>query len=194
MWALLRSVTFIWLVTHLITTDFRTTRLYFLLGRDHLIVDLLDVHSLAPLAQRGQRCVLTWALLLSIFSLFWLGTAAQFNIILVVLASTVATAAYFVPLQAVRKKILAAKQSELDRLRAEIRIESQSLNTESEPARDASPRLANLVSYYQLSDGAREWPIDATNLVRIGLYLVLGVGSWLGAAFVERMVDGILSG
>jgi len=195
LWALLRTSIFVWLVMHLINTDFRTTRLYFLLGRDHMIVDLLDDHSLAPLAQRGQRSVLTWALFSSLFSLFWLGdSAAQANVILLVLALMVATIAYFVPLQAVRKKILAAKQLELDRLRAEIRIESRSLNTESEEARDTSPRLANLVSYYQLIDAASEWPIDATNIVRLALYLVLGVGSWLGAAFVERLVDGILSG
>ena len=158
-------------------------------------MDLLDVGSLAPLARRGQRSVLTWALFSSIFSLFWLGeTAGQGNALLLSTALTLATAAYFVPLQAVRKKILAAKQLELDRLRAKIRIHSRSLNTDAEPGQDPSPRLANVVSYYQLIEATNEWPIDASNLVRLALYLVLGMGSWLGAAFVERLVDGLLSG
>jgi len=193
LWALLRSAVFVGLVTHLIVTDFRTTRSYALLGRDRLSVDLLDVGSLAPLARRGQRSVLTWALFSSIFSLFWLGdTAAQVNGVLLSLALTLATAAYFVPLQALRRKIITTKQLELDGLREKIRTERQSLNAEAEPGRASSPRLANLVSYYQLIDGASEWPIDATNLVRLALYLLLGVGSWLGAAFVERLLDELL--
>jgi hypothetical protein len=32
------------------------------------------------------------------------------------------------------------------------------------------------------------WPIDVSTLLRFGLYLVVGLGSWLGAAFVERLV------
>ena len=52
-----------------------------------------------------------------------------------------------------------------------------------------SPRLANLVGYYQLVDGAPEWPVDATSVLRFIGYLFLGFGSWLGGAVVERILD-----
>ncbi len=194
LWALLRMAIFVSLLVHLIATDFRTTRSYAMLSREGLTVDLLNIRSLAPLARRGQRSVLTWALFSSLFSLFWLGdTASPVNAYLLALILMLATAAYFVPLQSLRKKIIAAKQLELDGLLENIRIESQSLDANADPGRDSSPRLANLVSYYQLIDAASEWPIDATNLVRLALYLVLGMGSWLGAALVERLLDGILN-
>ncbi len=193
-WALVRSAIGIGLLTHLIFADLRATRCYAALSHDLMIVDLLDVRSLAPLARRGQRSVLTWAVFSSIFSLFWLGTAARGNFFLLVLVLGLATAAYFVPLFGIRKNIHAAKHVELDRLREEIRSEREVTGAAAAPGAEQSPRLANLVTYYQLIESTREWPIDATNIVRIALYLVLGLGSWLGGALVERALDGLLGG
>ena len=79
-------------------------------------------------------------------------------------------------------------------MRAEIRSEREVTGAPAAPSADQSPRLANLVTYYQLVENTREWPIDATNLVRLALYLVLGLGSWLGGALVERVLDGLLGG
>ena len=39
----------------------------------------------------------------------------------------------------------------------------------------------------------REWPLDASSLLRVGLYVMLGIGSWLGAAAVERLLDRVLA-
>ncbi len=194
-WALVRNAVFVGLVTYLITSDLHATRCYAALGRDRVIVDLLDVGSLAPLARRGQRSVLIWAVFSSIFSLFWLGdAAAQGNAALLIMILGIATAAYFIPLFGTRRNIRAAKQGELDRLRTKIRSEREITGAADTAGSQQSPRLANLVSYYQLIESTREWPIDATNLVRLTLYLTLGLGSWLGAAVVERVLDGLLGG
>ena len=56
-------------------------------------------------------------------------------------------------------------------------------------AAPGSPALANTAAYYQLIESAREWPIDAANLLRFFGYLLLGLGSWLGGAVVERLLD-----
>lgn len=61
-------------------------------------------------------------------------------------------------------------------------------------ATSESPRLANLIAYYQLINGTREWPINAAKLLRFLMYLLIGLGSWLGSAFVELMLDRTLSG
>ncbi len=42
-------------------------------------------------------------------------------------------------------------------------------------------------------ESVREWPFDAPSLVRFALYVALGLGSWLGAAAVERLLDFILN-
>ena len=93
-----------------------------------------------------------------------------------------ATAAFIVPLIGVHNNIASVKRTELDRLRDEIRVERAVVIDKLSDENPASPRLANLTAYYQLIDGAREWPIDAANLLRFFLYLVIGLGSWLGVA------------
>ena len=53
-------------------------------------------------------------------------------------------------------------------------------------------RLATLLALKQHVGAAREWPFDLGTLGRFLLYAVIGVGSWLGAATVERLLDLLL--
>jgi len=98
---------------------------------------------------------------------------------------SMATFAFVGPLVALRHNIVLTKHAELDGLREQIRA-----------ARDhpdvASPQLANAVAYYRLVASAREWPVDAANLLKFLGYLLLGLGSWLGGAVVERILDSAL--
>ena len=104
-----------------------------------------------------------------------------------------ATGAFIVPLIGVRNNIVSVKRSELARLREEIRVEhSTLLNKKVTDDKAASPHLANLIAYYQLIDQTQEWPIDAANLMRFFVYVLIGLGSWLGGALVERLVDSTL--
>ena len=36
------------------------------------------------------------------------------------------------------------------------------------------------------------WPFDLNTLTRFGFYVMLGASSWLGSAFVERMLESAL--
>jgi len=38
----------------------------------------------------------------------------------------------------------------------------------------------------------REWPVDLSTLVRLLLYLGIGLGSWVGAALVDVGVETLL--
>ena len=105
------------------------------------------------------------------------------------MALSMATYAFVGPLAALRQGIRAEKHTELERLREQIRA----ARTQTDAALD-SPRLANLVGYYQLIDSAREWPVDAANLLKFLGYLLLGLGSWLGGAVVERILDSAIRG
>ena len=98
-----------------------------------------------------------------------------------------ATGAFIFPLIGVHNNIVLVKQSELDRLRQEIRDDRAVLD--SNLSDDNSPRLANLIAYYQLIEQVREWPLDAANLLRFFMYMLVGLGSWLGGAMVERLLD-----
>ena len=60
---------------------------------------------------------------------------------------------------------------------------------------DAPPvdaRLGNLVQYQALVKSVREWPFDLSIVSRSMLFIVLGAGSWLGGAVVERLLNQLL--
>jgi hypothetical protein len=185
LWAIIRHMLLGGLLARFSVYDFNTTRTYIRLGRTSVKVNLLDLRSLAPITRRGQRSALTWVLFSTLLSLFWLGErAAQGNLPLLATVLSMATFAFVGPLIALRGNIVAEKGRELDRLREEIRI------ARNQPVADPqSPQLANSVAYFQLIESVREWPIDAANLLRFSAYLSLGLGSWLGGALVERILD-----
>ena len=52
--------------------------------------------------------------------------------------------------------------------------------------------MNEIVAYRQVVDGVREWPFDASTLVRFGIYLLIPLASWSGGAVVERVIDSFL--
>ena len=42
-------------------------------------------------------------------------------------------------------------------------------------------------------EALREWPFDNSTIGRFALYLLIPVGSWIGGALVERVIDVLLS-
>jgi hypothetical protein len=52
--------------------------------------------------------------------------------------------------------------------------------------------MSEVVAYQQLVDGVREWPFDASTLVRFAIYLLIPLASWSGGAVVERVIDSLL--
>jgi hypothetical protein len=195
-WSLLRISLFAWWICSLFVADQIATRAYYDVGRNRVEIDLLDVRPLSQFARRGLRSALMWVIFSIIFSLFWLGgdTAARQNIYLLVIVLAMASAAFVVPLLGVHSRIQSVKKSELDRLRDEILAERAVVLNETSNADQQSPRLANLIAYYQLIERAREWPVDAANLLRFFLYLLIGLGSWLGGAVVELLLNRSLGG
>lgn len=195
-WSVMRTPLFTSLVFILIVSDLIATRTYLRMGRNQVEVDLLDIESMSPFARKGLRSALIWVIYSIIFSLFWLGddVASNQNYMLLAAVLCMATAAFIVPLVGVHTNILSVKRAELDRVRSEMRAERDSVTSKSSDDEFTSSRLANLVAYYQLIDQTREWPIDAANLLRFILYILIGLGSWLGGAIVEQLLDMTIGG
>jgi hypothetical protein len=49
--------------------------------------------------------------------------------------------------------------------------------------------LTDLLAYQERIESLRDWPMDASAFRRFGLYLLIPLGSWLGSALVERLLD-----
>lgn len=155
-------------------------------------VDLLDLRAFAPLTRHALYYALLFVGLLSIIAIYGYdydkpGLMGVVVISVVVLIGAAATA-LLAPLRGARRAIQAAKRAELDWCEREIRRARASLDTGEASARS----LADLVAWRSVVLDVAEWPLDAPTLSRFGLYLAIPLGSWLGGALVERMVDVVL--
>jgi hypothetical protein len=74
-------------------------------------------------------------------------------------------------------------------VRDAIRLESEALLAAGDPDGCATGRLADLLAWEARLDDVPTWPFDASTLVRFALYVTLGLGSWLGGAAVERILE-----
>ncbi|UCE85533.1 MAG: hypothetical protein JSU66_14520 [Deltaproteobacteria bacterium] len=178
-----------WLIGRALFANLHVARSLSRLGERELAIDLLDLRPLAPLVQWGLRTVLCWTIWFALMALFWIGPGPKYwlNALGLLPLFAIAFGALFVPVRGVHRRIAEAKNRQLERLREEIRSALDAPSSADDPA-----RLANLVAYQSLVERVREWPFDVSTLVRFGLYMTLGVGSWVGAALVEKLLGAAL--
>ena len=81
---------------------------------------------------------------------------------------------------------------ELDRVRAAIQGDRSSLVDSGIASQADAVSLADLIAYETRIENVREWPFDAPTMLRFALYLAIPLGSWLGGAFVERLLGAAL--
>ncbi len=160
------------------------------IGERFARVDLLDLAPLRPFARRGLRSVLLWVVLSVLLSLLFLAPwssdpAAGFLGLVFVLAS----ALLLLPAWGIHRRILAAKREELTRVRGVMRAWRQDLLESGAAGATAPGRVADIVAYEARVASIPTWPFDLSTLVRFAFYVALGLGSWLGAAVVERFVN-----
>lgn len=187
-WSLYQNALAFWLSVRVVVHDLQVSARFSRLGQ-RVHVDLLNLRPLAPFARRGLHGALVCIVALSIFSLiFLLGHAAPVAPGFQALMLAVAAVALVLPVRGVHREIVRAKTRDLERLTAEIAKERHGLLE----AGDASPRLVSLLALKTHLEAVREWPFDLPTVARFALYVAIGLGSWLGAAIVERVLDVLL--
>ncbi|MCH7708555.1 MAG: hypothetical protein IH884_08680, partial [Myxococcales bacterium] len=130
-----------------------------------------------------------------------IGAAHIGNIIISLTAMSVAlglmlcaaVAALALPLRGLHRRIREEKRARLAQLRSVIGARERELLESGSHAVRASAELPGLLALETRIAAVREWPLDASTLLRVGLYVTLGIGSWLGAAAVERLLDHLLA-
>jgi hypothetical protein len=155
-----------------------------------LSVDLLDLTWLSSLGQMALRAALLWigaAVVASLSVLLTQRTIAEFLAIMFLLS--VATVTFVIPVRGVHRKMGDAKREELLRLSREIRRDREEIRVLAPGARDAAARLPALLAYESRIRSVQEWPFDTPTLLRFAFYLTIPVVSWLGGAFVERLIE-----
>jgi hypothetical protein len=156
-------------------------------------VDLFDLAPLAPFGRQGLLFALLWLLMPSIFALNAMDRSFELPIVLLALISiAIATTALLLPGLGVHRRIREAKVAELARVMAGIRGEPGALAGSAIARREGSASLADLVAWKTLVDSVSEWPLDAGMRLRFLLYLAIPVGSWVGGALVDRLLNAAL--
>jgi hypothetical protein len=161
-------------------------------GQSEVVVDLVDPDALAPFGRFGLRL----ALLLNLgFGLIPLAETirtpedAPFILGAFAPVALLGLAALAIPSGALRRRIREAKAAELARIRRALGGDRRALR--DSPLAPEADRLTmvELVLWRDHVATLREWPFEAAVLRRFALYLLIPLGSWVGAAFVERVVD-----
>ena len=99
------------------------------------------------------------------------------------------TGVMLLPMRGLRARILEAKQAEIAHVDAAIQGDPSGLAGSSIRTRADGLSLADLLAYREFVRSVSEWPFDAPMRARYLLYVAIPLGSWLGGAFVERMLD-----
>ncbi len=161
-------------------------------------IELLDFERIAPFTRRALRGVLVlmlYSVILSIgvtsvysFEVF----LGDLGVILVAVTSLIAAATFLIPLYPLHRRIDATKRAELAHVREAIRRESDARTAGEKDWAPPDARLTHLVSYKRQIEQVSTWAVNTPTVARFALYVSLGIGSWLGAALVERWLGTLL--
>lgn len=151
-------------------------------------IDLLDLSPLYARGRIGLRVALVWIVGVSIAGLFFIDDTWWAVGPGVALCLLVGTAALVIPVRGVARQVRALKRHELERVRLELR----QVRDEVMDRGEHGGRLADLLAYEAKIESISEWPFDVPTLRRFGLYLLIPLGSMVGGAVVERIVDALL--
>ncbi len=152
-------------------------------------IELLDLEQVVPFSRRSLRAVLVlvfYIVIMSLQALFEPNPGGAIET--VIWMSLLAVAVFLIPLIPLQRRIDAAKQSELARIHGDIRRENEARIAGGE---DWIP-LTGLIVYKKEIEQVSTWAFNTPMVLRFGFYVSLGIGSWVGAAFVERWLGTLL--
>jgi hypothetical protein len=152
-------------------------------------VELLDPRAFAPLTRYGLRTVAIWMGFSALFALMFLAPFASISAAVALSATgAFAVLALLLPVGGARPRLRSARDSELARVRASIRARSEGAAGGAHPALS----LADLLAYEARIRAVSSWVYDLGAWLRFAFYVALGLGSWVGAALVERGLGVVL--
>ena len=156
-------------------------------------LDLLDTTPDRRIAAAGLRRSFFWIAGSSLASLVFVDLGFSWMTgVVVVLTLSVGTALFVSPLLELARRIRTAKATELRRVRGRIRAARDALLSGAPAAGGVAAELPALLAYERRIEDVRPWAIDAFQVLRFATLVVLALGSWLGGAIVEHVVDRFL--
>jgi hypothetical protein len=153
-------------------------------------LDLLDPALVREIAASGLRRSFFWIVGGSLASLVLVDLDFSWMTgVVVILTLGIGTALFFGPLVKLARRIRRAKGEELARVRERIRTARDALLSNVQPSLAVSSELPALLSYEKRIEEVRPFALDAFQVLRFVSLVVLALGSWLGGALVDLLVE-----
>lgn len=160
---------------------------------DAVPVDLLDPEALDVFGRRGVVGASSWLIGSTLASLLFVRFPFSLTHAAIV-SCTLAfgVAALLRPLRGIHRRLVAAKQTELVRVRAALRRERGELLEPGAEGTIAASRVPGLAAWEQRILEVRTWPLDLSATLRFAGLGALALGSWVGGAMIERFLEVVL--
>lgn len=154
-------------------------------------INLLETECYRPFIHQGVHSVLLIVILMSITAHLAANPGDSFvgAIVNVFTMLALAVTALVLPVWGIHLRLRDQKLKELRQLREHIQVEQSKVVATSV---ETSNRLIGLLAMEVRIERVNDWPLDIGSFAKVGLYLLLGMGSWVGAALVERMLESAL--
>jgi hypothetical protein len=162
------------------------------LGR-RLRIDLLHSPALLSLARVAVLSTLSIIGAQTLYVLVILDSDAGWVIILPgFLATMIPTLALFlIPVWPLHQRLQTAKHNELAMINHQLEhVRPGGVTALDNP--ESLDQINRLLLYRREIREVSEWPFDMPALTRLGLYLILPLLTWVGAALIENLVDALL--
>jgi len=151
---------------------------------------LLDLDAFAPFTRQALRSVLPVIVALSLLAFNLVDRSFLWAVGLITSAALAWTGgSLYLMLRGVRDRIAVAKHEECQRIDAAIRGDARALADSPIGGRQPAPGLGDLLSWRQFVTSRAEWPLDPALRARALLYVAIPLGSWLGGAVVDHLLD-----
>jgi hypothetical protein len=157
-------------------------------------VDLLDRAWLAPFTSQALFMALLWLLVPAIWAVNLVD--APFLLVVPVISALcvgVGSAALWLPTHVVRRRLAEAKERELAATHAAVAGDEAALRRSLLARRAERPSVADLVAWAGYVRELSTSPFTQASRLRFLLYLALPLGSWLGGALVDWLVERALA-
>ncbi len=190
--ASLSGIVFGWLAGRFLICMLKDSLRMTRLARSLPNLELLDLGPLSPFVQQGIKSALLTVIVLTLTAHLAIapGNTIIGSTLFMLIWGGLTLMVFTLPVRGIHDRIRREKQSQLERVRAEIWAAKEVVLRQED--KGSSGRLSALLDLENRLERVRAWPYDASSWLKFGLYMLLGLGSWLGAAAVERLLNSLI--
>ncbi len=160
-------------------------------------IDLLNMADLTGFARVAVISTLAVIGAQASFPIMWLDTGIDLPALRASIPGFIAIGIpmvflFALPIYPVHRAVAAAKAAELERIGHLLeRARGADRSARSDDS-ELIARIAPLLAYRREITQVHEWPFDTGLVTRLAFYLIIPPLTWIGAALIENIVDGLL--